>query len=190
MVMVDRTLEHQEVGMKKRYLLLGVAAVVVLTAGAIIQTQQVAKVTSNSALIYLEGDLSSELVATLGKNSTVTVVDATSMPGWTKIKVEGWVRSSSIVVAPPQVAPPPPAAADPTVYITRTGTKYHRTGCRYLSRSRIPIKLSDAKRRGYTPCSVCKPPTATLSTGLTSIIPSKKSGSTVLPIPSRPDSTR
>jgi hypothetical protein len=44
------------------------------------------------------------------------------------------------------------------VYITRTGSKYHRAGCRYLSHSAIPIRLSVAKARGYTPCSVCDPP--------------------------------
>ena len=49
-------------------------------------------------------------------------------------------------------------AADPIVYITRTGSKYHRAGCRYLSHSAIPIRLSVAKARGYTPCSVCDPP--------------------------------
>lgn len=43
-----------------------------------------------------------------------------------------------------------------TVYITRTGVKYHRDGCRYLSKSKIPISLTDAKR-GYSPCSVCNP---------------------------------
>jgi len=47
---------------------------------------------------------------------------------------------------------------DPTVYITKTGEKYHRAGCRYLSQSSIPIKLSDAIAQGYTPCSVCNPP--------------------------------
>jgi hypothetical protein len=45
-----------------------------------------------------------------------------------------------------------------TVYITRTGEKYHRSGCRYLSSSKIAISLADAKARGYTPCSVCDPP--------------------------------
>ena len=44
------------------------------------------------------------------------------------------------------------------VYITRTGHKYHRNGCRYLSRSQIPISLSNAKSSGYDPCSVCNPP--------------------------------
>jgi len=44
-----------------------------------------------------------------------------------------------------------------TVYITNTGKKYHRAGCRYLAKSQIPISLSDAKARGYQPCSVCRP---------------------------------
>ncbi len=44
------------------------------------------------------------------------------------------------------------------VYITNTGSKYHRDGCRYLSKSQIPISLSDAKARGYEPCKVCNPP--------------------------------
>ena len=45
-----------------------------------------------------------------------------------------------------------------TVYITATGEKYHRSTCRYLSHSKIPISLAEAKARGYTPCSVCDPP--------------------------------
>lgn len=43
------------------------------------------------------------------------------------------------------------------VYITDTGSKYHRSGCRYLKKSKHSISLSDAKDQGYTPCSVCKP---------------------------------
>jgi competence protein ComEC len=45
-----------------------------------------------------------------------------------------------------------------TVYITATGECYHRAGCRYLSHSKIPISLRDAKAQGYRPCSVCDPP--------------------------------
>ena len=45
-----------------------------------------------------------------------------------------------------------------TVYITKSGTKYHRAGCRFLSQSAIPITLAEAKRRGYAPCSTCNPP--------------------------------
>lgn len=44
-----------------------------------------------------------------------------------------------------------------TVYITKTGSKYHSSGCRYLSKSKIPISL-DAAKKSYSPCSVCNPP--------------------------------
>lgn len=52
----------------------------------------------------------------------------------------------------------PDKEEDVTVYITRTGKKYHRAGCGYLSRSMIPISLKEAVSRGYTPCSRCNPP--------------------------------
>ena len=45
-----------------------------------------------------------------------------------------------------------------TVYITRTGKRYHREGCRYLTASKIPISLKDAKAKGYSACKVCHPP--------------------------------
>ena len=45
-----------------------------------------------------------------------------------------------------------------TVYITKTGNKYHRGDCSYLRQSKIAISLSEAKAEGYTPCSRCNPP--------------------------------
>jgi hypothetical protein len=45
-----------------------------------------------------------------------------------------------------------------TVYITRTGKRYHRDGCRFLATSKIPVGLKDAKAQGYMPCIVCHPP--------------------------------
>jgi hypothetical protein len=45
-----------------------------------------------------------------------------------------------------------------TVYITRSGKKYHSDGCRYLTASKIAISLKDAKAKGYTACKVCHPP--------------------------------
>ncbi len=44
-----------------------------------------------------------------------------------------------------------------TVYVTNTGSKYHRSGCRYLKKSKISINLSEAKNQGYGPCKVCRP---------------------------------
>ncbi len=44
----------------------------------------------------------------------------------------------------------PEPAPSVTVYVTRTGSKYHRAGCRYLRKSCIPMSLEDAKKR-YSP---------------------------------------
>lgn len=41
-----------------------------------------------------------------------------------------------------------------TVYVTKTGSKYHRSGCSYL-KSKIAISLSNARAQGYTACSRC-----------------------------------
>lgn len=46
---------------------------------------------------------------------------------------------------------------DIIVYITRTGSKYHSAGCHHLSKSMIPIHLSEAMK-SYEACSVCLPP--------------------------------
>lgn len=44
-----------------------------------------------------------------------------------------------------------------TVYITDTGERYHRGDCQYLRYSKHAVSLKEAKRRGYTPCKVCRP---------------------------------
>jgi len=48
-----------------------------------------------------------------------------------------------------------PQAGDTTVFITRTGERYHADGCRFLARSRIPISLAEARARGFEACRVC-----------------------------------
>lgn len=42
-----------------------------------------------------------------------------------------------------------------TVYITDTGSKYHRAGCQYLAKSSHPISKDTAIARGYEACSRC-----------------------------------
>lgn len=54
-------------------------------------------------------------------------------------------------------------AAGGTVYITKSGSKYHKANCSYLE-SKIAIEMSDAIAQGYTPCSRCKPGTCTTTT--------------------------
>ena len=43
------------------------------------------------------------------------------------------------------------------VYRTRTGKKYHSSGCRYLSQSCIEVTFENAEYRGLKACSVCQP---------------------------------
>jgi len=60
--------------------------------------------------------------------------------------------------AEPAPAPAKPSSKSTTVYVTKTGSKYHVSGCGYLSKSKIAISLKDAKASGCTPCSRCDPP--------------------------------
>lgn len=43
-----------------------------------------------------------------------------------------------------------------TVYITDSGTRYHRAGCKYLKDGGTPISL-DETQGIYTPCKICHP---------------------------------
>lgn len=43
------------------------------------------------------------------------------------------------------------------VYVTKTGSKYHRASCSSLSKSKIEMPLAEAAKR-YGPCKNCKPP--------------------------------
>lgn len=47
-------------------------------------------------------------------------------------------------------------AKDPTVYVTENGKKYHQKNCK-LKHGSKGVKLSVAKKKGYKPCTVCKP---------------------------------
>jgi hypothetical protein len=76
-----------------------------------------------------------------------------------------WARSSrdgqsSVASAPESTtAGPSPQAEEITVYVTKTGKKYHRAGCPHLQKSSRAITLKEALEKGYEPCSRCKPPT-------------------------------
>jgi len=43
-----------------------------------------------------------------------------------------------------------------TVYLSATGTKYHRADCRTLGETRKAVPLNEAKKH-YGPCGVCRP---------------------------------
>lgn len=70
------------------------------------------------------------------------------------------VSTQNVAPVPTKVATPTPQTENKevTVYITKSGKKYHLDGCSSLSRSKIPTTLSDAKAQGYGACKRCTPP--------------------------------
>jgi hypothetical protein len=44
-----------------------------------------------------------------------------------------------------------------TVYITKTGKKFHRSSCPTLRKTKTPIIKKEAISKQYTPCGKCKP---------------------------------
>lgn len=65
--------------------------------------------------------------------------------------IEGWIN---LAYCKPGENPNPTAEVSDTVYVTDTGSKYHKESCSYL-KSKNPMSLDEAKRRGYEPCSRC-----------------------------------
>jgi hypothetical protein len=62
---------------------------------------------------------------------------------------------------------------DATVYITKSGTKYHKAQCGLLRSAGLAVKLSELGSQ-YSACSRCKPPERLLREGQ-----SRKAGSAV-----------
>jgi hypothetical protein len=50
-----------------------------------------------------------------------------------------------------------------TVYKTPSGEKYHTASCRYVKNVSESMSLEEAKRRGLSACSQCKPSSSTSS---------------------------
>lgn len=51
----------------------------------------------------------------------------------------------------------PAGTAGETVYVTRSGKKYHRQTCQYVKNGGTPMSLAEASKK-YEPCSRCRPP--------------------------------
>lgn len=62
-----------------------------------------------------------------------------------------------LIITVPHLRTYPPTAND-TVYVTKTGEKYHTADCSHLQKSKIPIIMADAVAEGYDDCSHCDPP--------------------------------
>lgn len=63
----------------------------------------------------------------------------------------------SLVCLAAVAAQPAPPVEDYSVYVTKSGKKYHKDTCSSVSKSKIEMKKSEAEKKGYTPCKNCKP---------------------------------
>jgi hypothetical protein len=48
-------------------------------------------------------------------------------------------------------------ASAQTVYVTKTGTKYHKKDCFHLKESKKAVEYAQAVSASYLPCKHCKP---------------------------------
>jgi len=123
--------------------------------------QALNRLKSIGATVY-RTDLCSTIVFTSDSNTITVNKSASSVkeqaPPSSKASTGKATLKSNATITPKSTAPAANNAQGITVYITNTGKKYHSAGCRYLSKSCIPISLSEAKAEGYTPCSRCNPP--------------------------------
>jgi micrococcal nuclease len=70
-------------------------------------------------------------------------------------QAEREARARGLGLWGPEPAPSKPSA-DEVVYVTRTGTKYHRAGCRALAKSATAIRLGEVAGK-YEACELCRP---------------------------------
>lgn len=91
-------------------------------------------------------------------NKFATLLILIQLLGW-KIDLPSPLSADSVSISQTQFDTTPNLTQEKntTVYVTKTGAKYHLGSCRYLSKSKIPISLETAKKK-YTACKVCKPP--------------------------------
>jgi hypothetical protein len=54
-----------------------------------------------------------------------------------------------------------------TVYVNKEDSKYHLLSCRYLDQSHDSLDIAFAIRKGFGPCSVCKPSAQSASSSST-----------------------
>ena len=96
---------------------------------------------------------------TVNKSETPVVATAEpSKPSPTKPVATKPAATKPVATKPVATKPPSTTASkdkDTIVYGTKTGEKYHKSGCSSLSRSKIPMTLQEAKSKGLTACSRC-----------------------------------
>ncbi|GAB6149947.1 ComEC/Rec2 family competence protein [Clostridium novyi] len=107
------------------------------------------KLQSRNIRVYRTDELGTVIATSNGKNITFNTSAGSYTSGENKPSIE----------PKPQVKPipKPTQGIESTVYITKSGKKFHRLSCGSLRKSCISISREEAIRRGYNPCSKCNP---------------------------------
>jgi hypothetical protein len=81
------------------------------------------------------------------------------IPTFSQTVAPSKVAQNNAIVTPATKGPPAAKiyTEGDTVYITRTGKKFHRAGCPSLRYSAIAMKRWEAIAKGYAPCNICNP---------------------------------
>ena len=105
------------------------------------------------AEVYRTDEVGTIIVTTDGNtyslNKNTSTIQSNAPPVVAETNPEP-VQEETVVEAPV-------TQSDVIVYVTKSGSKYHRYGCSYL-KSCIEITLSSARSSGYDACSRCNPP--------------------------------
>ncbi len=73
----------------------------------------------------------------------------------TEKKLEALQKAEPVVIH--DVTAETQSSNERTVYITRSGKKYHLNGCDYLGEKKIAISMGDALNAQYEACAYCQP---------------------------------
>lgn len=119
----------------------------------------------NNVTIFRTDEVGTIMFDCDGSNYTIRVYDysdePSAEPDYTPPAAEpSYAPSDNSSYTPsykPSYTPPANENTSQTVYRTKTGEKYHRDGCQYLKKSKIPVTVAEAQSMGLTPCSKCKP---------------------------------
>lgn len=119
------------------------------------------------AYVYLEdGTLLNAEIIKQGYGFAYTIFPFKYLEEFRQYEKEARENERGLWAAKEEIKPKDQIKAneDTIVYITKTGKKYHSENCRYLSKSKIPISLKEAVKKGCAPCSVCGPPSLQIVT--------------------------
>lgn len=94
----------------------------------------------------------------MARSRSLVVVGVLTALCWASVGLYTTARAEPQLAGVPAAQTPKPAPQSTKVYVTKTGEKYHLGTCRSLRQSRLETTVADAKRRGFTACKVCKPP--------------------------------